>query len=121
MQLVLIRSRDLLLLRLGNNDFGIGAHISLKLRVNETHLMRFISVPVLAKKLEAYIWLHCDMVTQPIHSKKIFCYLAQKKSKHCFVSVLLSRKNGIIPTMFTSKGEELNLLLACCCRNYAPS
>lgn len=42
-------SRDLLLLRLINNDFGIGAHISLKLRINETHMMSFISVPVLAK------------------------------------------------------------------------
>lgn len=65
--------------------------------------MSFISVPVLAKKLEAYIWLHCDMVAQTIYSKKIFCYLTQTPPKHCFVSVFLSRKNGIIPTVFTSK------------------
>lgn len=41
--------------------------------------MSFMSVQVLAKKLEVYIWLHCDMVAQTIYSKKIFRYLAQKK------------------------------------------
>lgn len=102
-----------------NNNFGIGAHISLKLRVSETHLMSFISVSVLAKKLEAYIWLHCDMVTQTIYSKKIFHYLSQKK-----VILYLSywaKKMALFPPCLHLKDEELNLLLACCCRNYAPS
>lgn len=75
MQLVIISSGNLLLLRLINNDFGVGVCTSLKLMVSETQIMSFISVPVLAKKREAYIWLHCDVVAQTIYSKKIFCYL----------------------------------------------
>lgn len=74
-----------------NNNFGIGAHISLKLRVNETHSMSFISVSVLAKKLEAYIWLHCDVVTQTIYSKKIFHYLSPKEK--LFYMCLIEQKN----------------------------
>lgn len=54
--------------------------------------MSFISVQVLVKKLEVYIWLHCDMVAQTIYSKKIFRYLTQKKPNIVLYLSLIEQK-----------------------------
>lgn len=88
----------------------------MKLKVNEAHLMSFISVPVLPKKLEAHMWLDGPYIM------KTFCSLSHSKKKKGkikilspFLSVLLSRKVALFPPCLLPKDEEMHLLLACCC------